>query len=83
MNLRQELIRSVDEKGRALYASAMSAIDTVIGREGEVKNIALRVIKGVQRLQLPEARLTKEGLATADGEIVDCSAAMVQNKDGQ
>jgi hypothetical protein len=82
-NFRQELIDSVDPAGRPLYAATLNAISSVTGREGEITAIGLRVIKGIQQLQLKAAMLTKEGIATSDGVITDCSAAMVQNKNGQ
>lgn len=82
-SFREELINSVDERGRDLYRQSLDAIPTVVGRSGHIAAIHLRVIKGAQQLFLDEARLTTNGLGTVDGNITDCSAAMIKRKNGE
>lgn len=77
---RSELIQAVSPEGRDGYASALHEVGEVVGREGVIQGIALRVIKGIQRLKLDAAILTTEGLMTPDQQIIDCSAAMVRKK---
>ena len=83
--LREQLIERVKEgKGRDEYRRLMEAIpawvDGVPGRLGE--HICLRIIKGTQRLKLKRALLTRDGLSTEDGQVVDCGAALVKIEPG-
>jgi len=77
---RETLIQAVDQEGRDGYRSAIDSIGEIEGRQGVITGLGLRVIKGIQRLQLQEAILTTEGLATPERKIVDCSAVMVKPK---
>jgi hypothetical protein len=86
---REELISQVDpsneghSEGRDAYRSAMEAIGPNIqGRTAEVKGLAIRIIKGMQQLHIPSAKFTTQGMATADGELVDCRAALVRLQAG-
>lgn len=78
----EELIQSVDEEGRDGYRNTLENIGQAEGRNGYISDIAIRVVKGIQRLNIGTAKLTTEGLATSDGMIQDCGAAMVRLKNG-
>ncbi len=79
---KEQLISRVSEQGRQAYADTVDSVPDVVGLEAEIMDLALRIIKGAQRYHMERAMLTPEGLATEDGEIVDCSAAMVINNKG-
>lgn len=84
-NVREELIAKVPEgKGRDEYAEMMHLIpDTLAGLEGHLgEHLYIRLIKGAQRLQLKRALLTYQGMATEDGVVVDCGAALVTLESG-
>lgn len=77
---RNKLIASVSDEGRDVYRQTLDASPDVIGREGRIAALKLRVIKGINQLDLQHAMLTENGLATPDGAIIDCSAAMIRWK---
>ncbi|MEQ1849494.1 MAG: hypothetical protein ABL890_02815 [Candidatus Peribacteraceae bacterium] len=78
----QELAHFVHADQRSAYEKTIAAGDALIGRGGEISEIAIRVIKGTQMLRLHEALLTRNGLATVDRALTDCGAAMVRQKEG-
>lgn len=82
---REELISRVDPEnvghspGREEYRRLMEAIGPEIaGRKALVRDLAIRIVKGTQRLHLPAARITTQGLATEDEALIDCRAAIVR-----
>ncbi len=77
---RDQLTASVSDEGRDVYRGTLDAIPEVVGREGRIAALKIRVIKGINQLDLQRAMLTENGLATPDGAITDCSAAMVRWK---
>ncbi len=81
-DFRQQLIDSVHPEGRELYQKSFDQISTAVNRKAEIRAINLRIVKGINQLSLQEAQLTTTGLATSDGKIFDCGAAMVRNFEG-
>lgn len=82
-NFRQQLVDSVAPEGRELYRASLEAIDSVSGRTGHIAALNIRILKGITQLQLEAACVTREGLATPDRAITDCSAAIVRWKKGR
>lgn len=79
----QELIQSVDGKGRQAYSNTVEDSPTVNGRKGRIAALNLRILKGITQLRLTEAMLTRYGLATPDAKLFDCGAAIVRNVGGE
>lgn len=86
---REQLIARVDpankgfSQGREAYRKSMEAIgENIAGSSATVRDLSIRILKGTNRLHLPSSRITLDGMATADGELVDCRAAIVRKEHG-
>lgn len=77
---REELINRVSPEGRDEYRKTLDAMPEIVGRQGRIAALSIPVIKGIKQLSLDKAMVTTSGLATADGAITACSAAMVRWK---